>query len=1012
MAQRFYDDPILNSPYQAPSRHHVLGTDGTPLDQPPRAGRRRLDLFTPVPKNRKKTASPPQSEMVLSDNKNLSDEKQEYSATAIVNEIRQHVDSWRRLPNPAQWRVSAPTQRLLQHWRSHRFANQRPFFCQIEAVETVIWLAEVAPGGDARAKRVRAYLEAANADANPELFRIALKMATGTGKTTVMAMLIAWQTANAVRSPNAKRFSRNFLIVTPGITIKDRLRVLQPSDPDSYVRTRELVPTDMLADMAKARIVITNYHAFKPREELSVSRGTRALLKGRARDGIQTLETEGKMVRRVMGDLAGLRNVVVINDEAHHCYREKPVSEEEKIAAEEKEEAKRNAEAARLWISGLEAVKHQLGVRVVFDLSATPFFLRGSGYAEGTLFPWTVSDFSLMDAIECGIVKLPRIPVADNVVNRDVPVFRNLWDVVGTKMPKKGRGKGGAAAGPLAFPSEVYSALDTLYGHYAETFEVWRRRDVPVPPVFIVVCNNTATSELIYKYISGWLDEDEHGTSHFHQGRLELFRNYDDYGNRLTKPRTLLIDSEQLDSGEALDPGFRKAAEAEIEAFKRELAARAGAAAAETVSDETLLREVMNTVGKRGRLGEGIRCVVSVAMLTEGWDANTVTHVLGLRAFGTQLLCEQVVGRALRRWSYALDDDTGLMAPEYADIFGIPFAFMAKPVVARPEPPKDVVQVTALRERQALELRFPRVEGYRVELPNERLEAAFTDNSVLDLDPSMVGPGSVEVEGIVGEGVVMDVGHLARMRPSSIGYQLAKALLYRDFQDGDLTPKTHLFQDLRRIARAWLNGYLKCSGGTFPAQVLYPSVLEQARERIRLAITGRQSGEARIKAIVDPYNPVGSTRLVNFTTAKPLRWTTAPDKCHVNLVIGDSDWELTLAQAVERHPRVVAYVKNQGLGLEVPYRDGRTPRTYLPDFLVVIDDGRGADDLLHLIVEIKGYPTGDAQLKAETMTTLWVPGVNNLGAYGRWAFAQVTEVYEIEAGLRTLIDDVLATAGD
>ena len=452
-----------------------------------------------------------------------------------------------------------------------------------------------------------------------------------------MAMLIAWQTVNAVRRPGSPRFTRGFLVVTPGITIRDRLRVLQPNDPDSYYQSRELVPSDMLADLDRAKIVITNYHAFMRRETLSLSRGGRALLTGRGQE-IATRETEGQMLKRVMSDLMGLKRIVVLNDEAHHCYREKPPEEDEEgnLTGDDRKEAETNREAARVWISGLETVQAKLGIAQTIDLSATPFFLRGSGYREGTLFPWTVSDFSLMDAIESGIVKLPRVPVADNIAAGEMPRFRNLWHHIGKKMPKRGRTKGGGLD-PLDIPIELQTALEALYGHYAKTFELWDARGVEVPPCFIIVCNNTSTSKLVYDYVSGFERKHADGSTTFEHGRLALFRNFDETGQPLAQPRTLLIDSTQLESGDALDRNFRDAARDEIEQFRREIIARTGdRRQAENLSDQDLLREVMNTVGKKDRLGGGTRCVVSVSMLTEGWDANTVTHVLGVRAFGTQ----------------------------------------------------------------------------------------------------------------------------------------------------------------------------------------------------------------------------------------------------------------------------------------------------------------------------------------------------------------------------------------
>jgi type III restriction enzyme len=335
--------------------------------------------------------------------------------------------------------------------------------------------------------------------------------------------------------------------------------------------------------------------------------------------------------------------VLAINDEAHHCYREKPEAADTDLKGDDRQEAEKNNEAARLWISGLETVKRKLGIARVLDLSATPFFLRGSGYAEGTLFPWTMSDFSLMDAIECGIVKLPRVPVADNIPGGEMPKFRNLWEHIRSRMPKKGRAKGGYLD-PLSLPVELQTALEALYGHYEKTYELWSKGGIRVPPCFIVVCNNTSASKLVYDYISGFQRPNEDGSTTLENGRLPLFRNFDEHGNPLARPRTLLIDSEQIESGDALDDNFQQMASAEIDRFRREIVERTGdRRQAENLTDQELLPEVMNTVGKVDRLGESIRCVASVSMLTEGWDANTVTHVLGVRAFGTQLLCEQVI---------------------------------------------------------------------------------------------------------------------------------------------------------------------------------------------------------------------------------------------------------------------------------------------------------------------------------------------------------------------------------
>jgi type III restriction enzyme len=892
---------------------------------------------------------------------------------------------------------------LLQHWRRYNFSGIKPFFCQIEAAETAIWLTEAAPN-TRESKIFIEHLKNANNEANPELTRLALKLATGAGKTTVMAMLIAWQVVNAIRHPHSSRFTKGFLIVTPGITIKDRLRVLLPNDPDSYYADRELVPSDMLEDLKRAKIVIMNYHAFKLRERIEISKGGRGLLKGRHQtEGPNTTETEGQMLQRVMPDLMGIKNIFIINDEAHHCYREKPGADDEKLSGDEKDEAEKNNEAARLWISGLEIVRRKLGIANIIDLSATPFFLRGSGYVEGTLFPWTMSDFSLMDAIECGIVKLPRVPVADNAPSGEMPKFRNLWDNIRSDMPKKGRGKA-KSLDPLSIPILLQNALQALYGHYEKTFNLWEEADTDVPPCFIIVCNNTSTSKLVYDYISGFQRDD----GAFENGRLKLFRNFDEYGNPLGKPRTLLIDSEQLESGEGLDDNFRKNAADEIERFRRDRIERSGdASQGENITDHDLLREVMNTVGKAGQLGGSIRCVVSVSMLTEGWDANTVTHVLGVRAFGTQLLCEQVIGRALRRRSYERNSE-GLFDVEYADVFGIPFDFAAEPVISPPQRPSQMIQVRAVSpERDALEIKFPRVSGYRTELPEERVSANFTKDSILELTPDIVGPSVTENSGIIGKSENMDISHMeSDARYSTLVYELTRHLLYRQFREEGQSSDNYLFWQFKRVVREWLDTCLKCKGETKPAQLMYIQLADMACERILAAITRAHMDKYPINAILDPYNPEGSTIHVRFNTSKTLRWQTNSQKSHINWVILDSEWEGEFCRVAEEHPKVYAYVKNHSLGFEVPYQWGGIPKVYRPDFIVLLDDGQGQDDLLRLVIEIKGYRGEDAKVKKETMDTYWIPGVNALGTFGRWAFAEFTDLFDIKEEFYKLMDEV------
>jgi type III restriction enzyme len=536
------------------------------------------------------------------------------------------------------------TRALLDHWHAEdRF--RRLFFCQIEALETLIFITEVAKQTKYGQDWIEKYLREKAEEAGTDLFRVACKMATGSGKTVVMSMLVAWQVLNKRRYPHDKRFTDCFLVVAPGITIRDRLRVLLPSDPNNYYRELDIVPTEYRGDLGTAKIVVTNFHAFKQREKGYAGGLTKRVLTANT-PGAFT-ESPDEMVNRVCNDLGKHREIMVINDEAHHCYRGKPAEAKEKMTREEASEAKDRAEEARLWITGLEAVHKKIGVKAVFDLSATPFYLKGSGYPEGTLFPWVVSDFSLMDAIECGIVKIPRVPIADNAMTGDYPKYRNLWVDIREGLKDVRRGPEDAHTPPL-LPGLLEGALKSLYGHYAQKFAEWEadeesRANGSTPPVFIVVCNNTNVSKAVFDYVAGYETEHQHpdGEPKVAPGALALFSN--EKGQRwLHQPNTILVDSRQLESGESRSDDFKKFAAHQIEDFKAEYRKRFPGRDTENLTDEDLMREVLNTVGKKGKLGEHVRCVVSVSMLTEGWDCNTVTHILGVRAFGTRLLCEQV----------------------------------------------------------------------------------------------------------------------------------------------------------------------------------------------------------------------------------------------------------------------------------------------------------------------------------------------------------------------------------
>ena len=382
----------------------------------------------------------------------------------------------------------------------------------------------------------------------------------------------------------------------------------------------------------------------------------------------------------------------------------------------------------------------------------------------------------------------------------------------------------------------------------------------------------------------------------------------------------------------------------------------------------------------------------------------------GVRAFGTQLLCEQVVGRALRRQSYDLNDEQ-LFNVEYADVLGIPFDFTATPVVAPPQPPRQTVQVKAITpERDACEIRFPRVEGYRVELPADRLSATFNEDSTLALTPALVGPSTTRSQGIIGEGVDLTLVHTGDLRRSTLLFHLTKRLLETKWRDPGEEPKLYLFGQLKRITRTWLDRHLVCTGRTYPAQLMYQELADMACERITRGIVLKLVGERPATVVLDPYTPAGSTIHVNFTTSKTTRWATDPRRCHLNWVICDSEWEAEFCRVAESHPRVRAYVKNHNLGFEVPYQYGSMARRYRPDFIVRIDDGRGDSNLLNLVVEIKGRRQEDAKEKKATMDAYWVPGVNHLGTCGRWAFAEFTDIDAIDTGFTKMIDQAVRSA--
>lgn len=974
--------------------------------------------FLPIPQQKKK------GKQKVFDTDWTNDRKVE---SKFINDVRARVRLWRE----GHYKdITNTSRRLLEHWTDPD--REKPlFFCQIEALETVIYLTEAA--GKCGDQWIATDLKSFNGEHNPLLDRIALKMATGSGKTVVMAMLIAWHTLNKVADRQNAKFSDAFLLVAPGITIRDRLRVLLPGEASNYYKERDIVPSYQMDDLQKAKIIITNYHAFLLREKESAASLTKKLL---AQGGPSPFtETPPEMVRRVLRELGTKKNIVVINDESHHCYRGKPtevadndgdgdesgdIDVNEKLTGDDRKEAAQRNEEARVWISGLEAIQNKNGIRAVYDLSATPFFLKGSGYGEGKLFPWVVSDFSLIDAIEAGIVKIPRVPVDDNSGASEVLAYRDIWHSISDQLPKKGR-KTDAITGPPHPPAKLQGALLSLYQNYQKSYERWEqnaeaRARGMTPPVFIVVCNNTNVSKMVFDFIAGYEKELPNGSKIVVPGALSIFSN-EQAGQWTHRPNTILIDSQQLESGESLSPEFKALAGAEIEEFKAEYRARFPGRDADQVTDEELLREVMNTVGKAGKLGDNIKCVVSVSMLTEGWDANTVTHILGVRAFGTQLLCEQVVGRGLRRMSYSLNSE-GKFDPEYAEVYGVPFSFISSGGASNPKPTDPPTRVRALPERKECAISFPRLLGYRYDIAEPELKYRFIEDCKLKLSTADI-PTKTENAPIVGQSVIHTLDDLKHRREKEVAFLLAKLTLEKYFRgDGQKQtdrPAAHTwnnevqawrFPQLLQIAQEWLTQCVKCKDNAFPQLLLLIEFAHDAADRIYLAIASgdnTDAGRKILQPIMQPYDPIGSTHYVDFSTIRRTM-PTDPDKCHISHVVADTKtWEQKVAEVLEDLKEVVHYVKNQGLGFTIPYTINGIERRYFPDFLVRIDDGHGEDDLLNLVLECSGEKKKEKTAKVATARNLWIPAVNNAGEFGRWAYRETRDPWDLKNMLRQFL---------
>jgi type III restriction enzyme len=1017
-------NPILNNPYEEPDWHYATNLAGELDYSRPVKGRR---IFTP------EIQTIPVRQGAQGDLMELNEVAAADHGSHVVNLLRREVGAWRQAKYPQTTRI---TRELLQFWflNPERDMTQSLFFAQREAIETAIWLNEVAEKSNVGQHILRQLEAAQKVSASPEnnLPRIAFKMATGSGKTVVMGALIAYHYFNRAEYRNDVRFADNFLLIAPGITIRDRLGVLRVDtrlgvDAEDYYHVRYLVPETWRKEMPELnkRLVITNYHAFEPK---TLQGNKRSPFDGKIQaDGTKQEATEdsSQVIARLLGNFRPSSRLLVLNDEAHHCY----LPREDKQKAEGEDTAEENRRAA-VWFNGLVRITQRFKVRSIYDLSATPFYLTGSGYDPYSLFQWVVSDFGLIEAVESGLVKIPFLPMRDDTQQIDLPVLRNLYEHIKDEgLPKAGRKTAKARAKaegkkfveePPRLPEILQAALKQFYEHYKEEYETRRHSAAASktdqllfedsPPVFIVVCNNTSVSKEVYKYLAGYEipSEDESEPQQAVPGMYELFSNYDLATRQpRRKPPTLLIDSDALENSGQIDDGFKRVFAPEIKRFKEEYARVHGQGAAERIEDSAILREVVNTVGKRNALGAHIRCVVSVSMLTEGWDANTVTHICGIRKFGSQLLCEQVAGRALRRQSYYLQgyDKTGeattdkrrivtwKFPPEYAHIIGVPFKLF-KGGKTVPQSPKSTTPIFALAERtKQCEITFPNVEGYRLEYAEGPLIADFTKVEDYAIDGSKLPTKTIMATAVSGEEVKLTVDSILETREQQIIYRITKDLLRDHFSDDKGNLQFHRFHELCAIATRWYDTKVRVLGkGPEWKKLLYFSA---PRKLVAHAVRGIQTGapgEQRIRPILSYYNPTGSSRFVHGQTT---RETYSTRHSHVNAVVIDSGWEGRAAKVLDDladEGHVNSWVKNAFLDFRVPYTDNvGEQRDYLPDFIVNcrLAGGRGAN----VIVEVTGFDR-DKDAKRWTMLNRWLPAVNrirNHHGWDKWDFLELDE---------------------
>ncbi len=957
-------NPVLNRPHEEPTQHWYLHEDEhVPTGQLIRS--RRLSTAAVVmPKKRS-------SQMRLQVGADPSQQNE------LVNRIRDQVAGWRGAGFPG---ASTVTRQLLAHWHDETNAP-RLFFAQVEAVETLIWLTEADAGRTPALAEVRRELSQTNDEYNAGIERLAVRMATGTGKTAVMGMVIAWHALNAAATRRRdSRWTTSFLAIAPGHTVRERLAVLDPAHDDSIYRQLDLVPRDGRAALGAVKLRVLNFQAFQRRDRLAdaASGDARRLLRaGRAPE----LESMSAVLDRALRGLPAHRGappICVLNDESHHCY----LPEGGRRTSEDDD-----TKAAAVWFGALEALRDEERLGPVYDFSATPIFIEGSERRE-RMFGWVVSDFPLMDSIESGLVKIPQVPVDDDSPGREVE-WRNLYANTQPKTVKRD-----------AVPDELSRALRALYLSYEQRFVQWMSPDDPAmrmetPPVFIIVANNIANAAALADHIAGWAEQRDGGPA-YHEGVCELFANYRHDGPT-DRVRTLLVHS-QIEGEGALSAAVR----AQAERLRQP---------GDTRDARDIVRSALNSVGRPGGLGEHIRCVVSVQMLTEGWDTRTVTHVLGYRRFSTQLLCEQVTGRALRRSNYDSYDPDGKLTPEYAEVIGVPFDFLpTKDAGEPPAPPKPRYEVHSVPGRQAHRIEFPNVSQYL----HEHGSAGFRLEPERVIRWSPRGASEAVLVGPVGPESTISAATGAARRQRAVTAVAATIVdrWERSLESAAERPRArrrHLFHDAVRAVGLWAD---RAEVASAHWEGLASSHRDQAAREIADACVLADGTMDRIVAAFGEQ-AVLDTSGIRFETSLEHRHATLHSE--LNFAACHSALEAHCARELDLHPDVTAWARNFRLGWSVPYLwDGEWHR-YEPDFVARLFGGPDSTEAVHLIVECKGVPDDRSERKKAAVADKWIPAVEAAAQLParlrRWHFAEVTDARRLRADLGTAIDEARTRGG-